>query len=251
MILLAALLLLLAVPGESKAAASHVASCQGVAFNVTSVGCTIASFSAGHAIAVGIYWSDTTGTLSSVTMSTCTGTVTLYNNPTVASAGSVFAATGAAFDISVGGSCTFTANFSESITELKILVHEVDGVQGGSVAGNLADADIFRNTTCTDCIPDVAGQLSITPSINGAYFFGFLGATVTAAISPGTGFTDGGADDNRGTAEYLIQTTAAPQPTTFSRTDTTGQRAIAMALVLQPAAEGTVKPKGALLGVYP
>ena len=130
---------------------------------------------------------------------------------------------------------------------MKIWVHEVGGVQGGSIAGHLADADTFRSATCTDCIPDAAGQLSITPTVDGAYFFGFMGTAITAGISPGTDFTDGATDDIRGTAEYYIQPTAGAHATTFSRTDTTGQRAIALAVVLQPAA----LRRGTLLGVYP
>lgn len=224
---------------RSYADATHVQKCQSaVGTSVSSVNCSLTGVTAGNAIVAGVYWSHASNTFDSITVTTCTGAFTLYNNPTTAS-GTGKGATGADLSIGVGGNCTFTANFSGVVSEAKIWVHEVGGVSGGSVAGNLSDTDAFRNTTCTDCIPDVAGQLAITPTVNGAYFFGLSASIGSPALSPGTDFTDGATDDLRGTAEYYIQPTAASHATTFSRTDTTGGTAAVFALVLQPAATGT------------
>lgn len=232
------------------AAASHVQKCQSAALSaVTSAGCSLTGVTAGNALAIGVYFNDATGTLDSVTMSTCTGSVTLYNNGQAT--GNIKGSTGAVFDVGVGGNCTITANFSESMTEAKIWVHEIAGLSGGSVAGNLADTDTFRNTTCTDCVPDVAGQLAVTPTVNGAYFFGLAVTSATPALSPGTDFLDGATDDSRGTAEYYIQPTATSHATTFSRDNTTGATLVAFALVLQPAAGAATVLRGALFGVYP
>lgn len=248
------LALLWATPGE--AATTHEDKCQSsLATSVTSVNCSITTVVAGNALAVGVMYlySDTTDQLSTITLSTCTGTVNVLDR-TIASAGNSRGASGLILNTGTGGNCTITANFSATVSEAKIWVHEIACSPSPCVlANNLSDADTFRNTTCTDCIPDVAGQLAITPTQDGAYFFGFMASNATnPAISPGTDFTDGATDDIRGTAEYYIQPTAASHATTFSRDDTTGSRAIAFAVVIEPSpAGGGVTPRGMLLGVYP
>lgn len=246
----ALLLLTLGWADTALSDAGHVQKCQTLSFSSPStVACSLTGVTAGNALAVGVYWNHATTTLSSVTLTTCTGTVTLYDNGQAS--GNAKGSTGAVFGVGVGGNCTITANFSAAATEAKIWVHEVSGVSGGTIAGNLADTDATRNTTCTDCMPDVAGQLAITPTVNGAYFFGLAVGGGSPALSPGTDFTDGATDDLRGTAEYYVQPTAASHATTFSRTDTVSATHVVFALVLQPSPPASGAPRGLLLGVYP
>lgn len=225
-------------------------ACTGsTAFGATTATCALTGLSAGNAIVGGVYFNDATGTLSSMDFTaTCTGGSPTLKNNSVSDGGNAKGALFYFYNFGVGGSCTVRANFSEAMDEAKVWAREVSGlgttdpfdVSGGST-------DIFRNTTCTDCVT----TSTITPSVSGDYLFGLTIAGGSPALSPGTGWTDGATDDAHGTAEFRVYNSTTTIGAAFSRTDTTGTTDVVFTIALKAAGAATVTPRGPLLGVYP
>ncbi len=210
--------------------AQFVQKNQNFVFGGTSVGTTLNGITAKNAIVAGVYWGGAGITLNSVT-DNCSEPqgFTLLDNPT--DVGDVYGALAYNYNV-IGGNCTLTANFSGSVVEAGIWVHEVSGISTSDpLDGHRATLDIWRNAPCTDCV----SSGSITTGSSGDYIFGFTYNSSSSPHNAGTGFTRRSTGDNLGMTEDRVQSSAGAIAATFSRTDTTAGTDVPFVLALRPS----------------